>query len=130
MNRRVALVVVLALSIGTSARAQPADRCTREILKVQGTPLTVSYCVTRVAAAAAGHDLPVDVAESFSTPHGSWSQQTTLRFIAGEEASRVIEDLPLSRVGLAGTLHMTLLLHRGSVRVDSAMLTPGAVSIK
>jgi hypothetical protein len=130
MDSRIALVAVLALSIGTSAQAQSAGRCTRETLSVRGTPLTVSYCVTRVADAAPGRDLPVEVAENFSTPRGAWSQQTTLRFIAGEEASRVIEDLPLSRVGLAGVLHMTLLLRGGSVHVDSAMLTPGAVSIK
>jgi hypothetical protein len=130
MDRRIALVAVLALSIGTSAPAQPAERCTRETLSVRGTPLTVSYCVTRMGAASPGRDLPVEVAESFSTPHGSMDQRTTLRFIAGEESSRVIEDLPLEHLGLAGTLHMTLLLRGGAVHVDSAMLTPGAVTVK
>jgi hypothetical protein len=130
MDRRIALAAILALSIGTSAQAQPAGRCSRETLNVRGTPLAVSYCVTRVGDAAPGRDLPVEVAESFSTAHGSWSRQATLRFISGEEASRVIEDFSLGRVGLTGMLHMTLVLRGGSIRVDSAMLTPGAVSIK
>jgi hypothetical protein len=130
MERRIALAAILALSVGTSAQAQSGGRCTRETLSVHGTPVTVAYCVTRVGQAAPGRDLPVEVAESFSTPRGSWSQQSTLRFISGEEPSRVIEDVPLGRLGLTGTLHMTLLLRGGVVRVDSAMLTPGAVTVK
>jgi hypothetical protein len=54
----------------------------------------------------------------------------TLQFISGEEASRVIQDVPLDKVGLQGTLHLTLVLRGGAVRVDSAMLTPGAITIK
>jgi hypothetical protein len=70
------------------------------------------------------------VAETFSTARGSFTQEVTLRFIAGEEASRVIEDVGLERLGLQGTLHMTLLLRSGAVHVESAMLTPGAITIK
>ena len=124
------LATALALSVPIAAAAQPAGRCTRETLQVRGTPLTASYCVQGAASAAPGRDLPVHVIQTYSTPHGSWSEDTTLNFIAGEEWSRVIQDLPLDRVGLQGTLHLTLVLHGGTVRVDSAMLTPGAISIK
>jgi hypothetical protein len=124
------LATALAFSLGTSAQAQPAGRCTRETLNVQGTPLTAVYCVVGSGAAAPGRDLPVRVNESYSTPHASWTQEVTLQFISGEESSRVIHDLPLDKVGLQGTLHLTLLLRGGSIHVDSAMLTPGAVTIK
>jgi hypothetical protein len=77
-----------------------------------------------------GRDLPVQVLETFSTPRGAFSQQATLRFIAGEPASRVIEDVDLGRLGLQGTLHLTLLLRSGAVAVEGAMLTPGAITIK
>lgn len=135
MKHPIAPAAALALSLGAavlapSAQAQPAGRCTRETLSVHGTPLTVSYCVTQMGQSTPGRDLPVRLSETYSTPRGSYTQEATLRFIAGEESSRVIEDLPLERVGLQGTLHLTLLLRGGVVRVDSAMLTPGAVTIK
>lgn len=130
MDRHIVLTAALALSLGAAAQAQPAGHCTREVLNVRGTPLTVSYCVTGSAQAAPGHDLPVRVSQSYTTPRGAYTDESTLNFIAGEESSRVIQDLPLDKVGLQGTLHLTLLLHGGLVRVDSAMLTPGAVTIK
>ncbi len=130
MERRTVLATALALSLGTSASAQPAGRCTHETLVVRGTPLTAAYCVSQLGTAPPGRDLPVQVAETFSTAKSSFNQQVTLRFIAGEESSRVIEDVGLERLGLQGTLHLTLLLHAGSVHVESAMLTPGAITIK
>lgn len=125
---RASLVVFLALCAAGTASAQ-GGRCTRETLAVRGTPLTVSYCVASQPAAS-GQDLPVRVSESYSTPRGSFSQQNTLQFIAGESASRVIEDVALGRLGLEGTLHLTLVYHGGLVRVESALLTPGAITIK
>lgn len=137
MNRRIVLATALALSLpvvvfslAQRAGAQPESRCTRETLNVRGTPLTASYCVEGMGSAAPGRDLPVRVSQSYSTAHGSWSEDTTLSFIAGEDSSRVIQDLALDHVGLQGTLHLTLLLHGGTVRIDSAMLTPGAITIK
>lgn len=124
------LATALALSLGTGAQAQSAGRCTRETLNVRGTPLTASYCIVGTGTASPGRDLPVRVSETYSTAHGLWTQDVTLRFIAGEESSRVIEDLPLDKVGLQGTLHLTLLLRGGVVHVEGAMLTPGAVTIK
>jgi hypothetical protein len=119
----------LVLMTAASASAQPAGRCTRETLEVRGVPVSVGYCVAAVGPAS-GHELPVRVQENYSSPHGALSQETTLRFIAGETSSRVIEDLPLERLGLSGTLHMTLLLRGGLVRVDAAMLSPGAITVK
>lgn len=127
---RTALTALLSLALGSSAFAQSPDPCTRETLTVQRTPVTVSYCVQAIPAAPAGADLPVPVLASYSTRGGSFSERRVLRFIAGEADSRVMEDVSLQRLGLTGTLHLTLLLHRGSVAVESALLTPGAVTIK
>lgn len=129
LNARVFLALCLALSAGGTAWAQGA-RCTRETLAVKGVPLTVGYCVAAAPAATAGHDLPVQVTENYSTSRGSFAQQSTLQFIAGETVSRVIEDVALARLGLEGTLHLTLVYHGGLVRVESALLTPGAITIK
>jgi hypothetical protein len=137
MDRRIILAAALALgvpalilSLSKSAQAQTSGRCTHETLTVRGIPLSVSYCITGSATAQPGHDLPIHVAESYSTAHGTVNQSATLRFIAGEDSSRVMEDLPLGRLGLQGTLHLTLLLRGGEIRVDSAMLTPGAITVK
>ena len=70
------------------------------------------------------------VSESYSTSRGAFTQQSTLQFISGESASRVIEDIALARLGLEGTLHLTLVYHGGLVRVESALLTPGAITSK
>ena len=126
---RTFLALLLALFAGGGAHAQ-GNRCTRETLPVKGTALTVSYCVAAENSAAAGHDLPVQVTESYSTGRGSFTQQNTLQFISGETASRVIEDVALNRVGLEGTLHLTLVYRGGLVKVESALLTPGAITIK
>ena len=130
MERRTVLATALVLSLGIPASAQPAGRCTHETLRVRGTPVTASYCVAGMPLARPGQDLPVRVHETFSTPRASFAQEATLRFIAGEQASRVIEDVDLTRLGLAGTLHLTLLLHADAVHVEGAMLTPGAITIK
>lgn len=124
-----ALALLLAASAAGAASAQ-GSRCTRETLGVNGTPLTVSYCIAGEKPVGAGGDLPIRVNESYGTPRGSFSQQNTLQFIAGEAASRVIEDVALTRVGLEGTLHLTLVYRGGLVRVESALLTPGAITIK
>jgi hypothetical protein len=128
--RRAAAVAIFALALPAYANAQPAARCTRETLNVQGTAVTAAYCVAGVGAVTPAHDVPVRVTETYSSPRGSYSGDAVLRFIAGEPDSRVIHDVPLARLGLTGTLHLTLLWRAGLVRVDSAMLTPGAITIK
>lgn len=124
------LTTALAISLGGQATAQAAGRCTQETLRVRGVPVSTSYCVTALGKAAPGHELPVRVAETYRAPGGELTQEATLQFIAGEGSSRVIQDVGLARLGLSGTLHLTLLLRDGLIHIDSAMLTPGAVTIK
>lgn len=128
--QRLIVATLLLLSTGSVATAQPAGRCTRETLAIRGTPVTATYCVTGSTQGPPGREVPVAVNESFSSPHGSFSQGATLQFIAGDEPSRVIEDVALDRLGLAGTLHLTLVLRGGLIRVESAILTPGAITVK
>ncbi len=128
--RSIALATTLALSLAGAAHAQPAPRCTHETLAVQGQSVVATYCVTSAGHPIAGQELRVAVTETFRSPHGQISQPATLAFIGGEANSRVLEDLPLERLGASGTLHLTLTLHAGFVRIESAMLTPGAITIK
>lgn len=129
MRNAAALGFILLAGAGSPAAAQ-SNHCSRETLTVTGTPLSVTYCVTGTATAAAGHELPVHVSEAYSARGGAFSQAAVLQFIAGEPASRVIEDVPLDRLGLRGTLHLTLVYRAGFVRLESALLTPGAITLK
>ncbi|GAC1651585.1 MAG: hypothetical protein NVS9B12_00010 [Vulcanimicrobiaceae bacterium] len=116
------------MALGAAAGAQDG-RCTSEVLKIKGTPLTVSFCVLGVQPGA-GREGSVLVREAFKSERGAFSQVSPLAFIAGDDPSRVIEDVSLSSVGLSGTLHLTLVMHGGAVHVEAALLTPGAITIK
>ena len=128
--RRTFFALTLALGLTGAAGAQPASRCTHDTLVIGGQPVKAAYCVISSAHAPAGHELRLNVMETYAAPHGTISGPVTLAFIAGEATSRVIEDLPLEPLGIRGTLHLTLGLRGGLVGIESAILTPGAVTIK
>ncbi|MBC5815175.1 MAG: hypothetical protein GIW97_01405 [Candidatus Eremiobacteraeota bacterium] len=123
--KQIALAGFLILLLGARAGAQDG-RCTREVLTIKGTPVTVSYCVLHPET---GREATT-VSESFSSPKGSFTQTSPLAFIPGDDPSRVIEDVSLSQLGLSGTLHLTLVMHAGAVHIEAAILTPGAITIK
>jgi hypothetical protein len=121
----LALAATLALPVPAGAQ----DHCTRETLTVRGTPVTIGYCITG-GAVVNGPEVALPVAETYSAPGGSFSRSTTMRFIAGDGPSRLLENADLSRIGMTGTLHLTLVYSAGSVHIENALLTPGAVTIK
>ena len=118
-----------ALLLPAAADAQ-GGHCTRDSLTVGGTPIGIVYCVTEMGRVAPGSELPVTVEETYTTARGTVRQTKAFRFIAQEPSSRVIDDLALAPLGLHGVLHLTLVLHGGAVALESAMLTPGAVTIR
>jgi hypothetical protein len=121
------LALVLA-AVPVTAAAQ--GQCSRETLKVPGAPVTVSYCVVGTVAPGAGDELLVPISESYAAPGGSYQDTATLHFLAGEPASRQMASVDMTRLGSTGTLHLTLVYHGGQVRVESAILTPGAITVK
>lgn len=127
MNRFAALVCALAL-LPVAASAQSG--CSKETLPVRGTPVTIGFCVTGTPSRAVGSELLVPVAASYSAAGGSFGQNVVLRFIEAEGPSRVIQDVDLAKLGAQGTLHLTLVYKGGTVSIESALLTPGAITIK
>jgi hypothetical protein len=122
-----ALVVAAALPVAAGAQ----QHCSQETLTVRGTPVTIGYCITSALRTGAGEEIRVPVQASYSAPGGSFGRPEELRFIAGEGASRVVENLSLTPLGLPGQmLHLTLLYSGGTVRIEGALLTPGALTIK
>ena len=128
--RTIALCLLAWTALLVPAGAQPQSRCTRETLNVTGVPVTVGYCVLAAARSANGRETTVSVQESFSSPRGSFGQTTPLSFLTGNDPSRVIEDVSLARLGLAGTLHLTLIMRAERVLIEAALLTPGAIIVK
>lgn len=132
MAGRVArsIAVLLALVAGWPLRGAAAPPgCTQETLPVRGTPVTVVYCVV-APPRYEGDELIVPVASSYAAPGGTFGRQRELRFVGGEGASRVLENVQLARLGMPGVLHLTLVFAYGEVRVEGALLTPGAITIK
>lgn len=120
----VAALLVAALPV--SAPAQ--NHCSRETLTVRGTAVTITYCPS--APVGTSPEVTVPVTESYSSSGGQFTRTTKLQFITGEGPSRVLENVNLAELGLTGTLHLTLVYAGGEVRVENAMLTPGAIIIK
>jgi hypothetical protein len=133
MMRSPAITPALALSIAlaalTAARADAAQ-CTVEVLTVQGTPVTISYCITGAPRSTGTAEMLVPVVATYSAPGRSLRRANELHFLAGEGVSRVLESLDLSQLGLRGTHHLTLAYIQGLVHVEGALLTPGAITIK
>jgi len=131
MHSRFGVVAAMLLATAVPATAGAQDHCSQETLDVRGTPVTVAYCVIGPARAAPGGEIGIPVQASYGSPGGSFGRREELLFISGEGSSRVVENLALGPLGLAGqTLHLTLVYAAGAVRVDGALLTPGAITIK
>jgi hypothetical protein len=126
--RKIALPLALVAALtAVPAAAQP--RCTQEVLAVGGTPVTLVYCVAGLVRSE-GDEVLVPVSASYSSPGGAFSATRELHFVGGEGSSRILESLELTRVGLTGILHLTLVYAGGMVRVEGALLTPGGITIK
>ena len=124
-----AVLVAAAAALPVAASAQ--QRCSQETLSVRGTPVTIGYCIAAAPKTGAGEEILIPVQASYAAPGGSFGRAEDLRFIAGEGSSRVVENLRLGPLGLgAQTLHLTLVYSGGVVRIEGALLTPGAITVK
>jgi hypothetical protein len=127
MTRALPVFIILA---ATTAFGRAAAPCTQEVLRVEGAPVTITYCISAAPRANGTDEVIVPVNATYAAPGGTLRRATELHFVAGEEISRVLESLDLTKVGLTGTLHLTLAYSRGLVRVEGALLTPGAITVK
>jgi len=54
----------------------------------------------------------------------------SLRFPALAPTPRAVEDIDLSPLGIAKTLHLTLMPHGNDVEIEHALLLPGPTLIR
>jgi hypothetical protein len=131
MDYRYGAVAALALAATLPFPASAQQRCSQETLSVRGSPITIGYCISAPPRTGAGEEIGIPVEAAYSAPGGSYAKSEELRFISGESASRVVENLSLAPLGMPGqTLHLTLVYAGGLVRIEGALLTPGAITIK
>ena len=121
---RSAVALGLAAGLGLPASAQ-GERCSRDALTVDGTPVAARFCVPADAGAA-----NVSVTETFTALGKTVTKTTPLAVVAGALTSRTIDDLDLGPLGLKRTLHMTLAYRAGAVELEHALALPGAIPIK
>jgi hypothetical protein len=130
MKRMPAALAALA-AMAAPLLAGAATPCTQETLTVQGTPVTIGYCIAGRPRPTGAQELIVPVAATYAARGGTtFARSEDLHFLAGEGISRVIEHLDLAKLGLTGTLHLTLAYAHGVVRIEGALLTPGAITVK
>ena len=127
MVRAFAIAVVFA---ACTLRAVASPQCTQETLSVEGHPLTIGYCIAGPLRSNGAEEIVVPVTATYAAAGATTSRTIDLHFVAGEGVSRVLQSLDLTTLGMTGTLHLTLAYSRGLVRVEGALLTPGAITIK
>jgi len=127
MRRFVALAAFLAAGIvpAYAQPGQPASRCTHDAFPVGGQSVTVTVC-----AGAPDGGRTVAVAETFKTATASFNHSGSIAVLPGAAASRGVEDVALTPLGLAYTLHLTLAYRDATVSVEHALLLPGAIPLK
>jgi hypothetical protein len=114
------------------APAPAVQPCSRDTFSIDGRAVNVSLCADDAAAHRSpdGHRIIVTIAESFAAAAASFQRSVTLDFLAGAELSRTIDDVPLDKLGIDRTLHLTIGYRPGTVRLEHALLVPGAIALK
>jgi hypothetical protein len=123
------LLLAAGLLLGAAAGPAAQNQCSREVLHVRGTPVNVTLCIT-AAPAISGSVVSIQLSSTYAAGGSSFTQASNVRFISGEGPARALDSVDLRQVGVAGTLHMTLLYANSQVTVEHAILTPGAVTVK
>jgi hypothetical protein len=119
----------LAAALLGAAQGSPVSYgCSSDTFTVDGTALGVGICA-RPQAAPAGSPL---VFTETLTVKGQPPLVRDLKVdtVAGEPSPHVIDDVPLAKLGIAKTLHIALSYRAGAVRLEHALLVPGAISLK
>ena len=135
MNARpfgcVLALALAPLAAGAAPPGAPAG-CSSDAFTVDAAPLAVQIRLAPVALATAAPGKPSSVAldETFSSRGTAFSRRISLEFFSGGDYSRSIDDVPLERFGIARTLHLTIGYKPGSVRLEHALLVPGAIPLK
>lgn len=120
-------LAALALPVAAAPVSGAATACSSDTFSVDGAPLVVEVCAPAGPAVAG----KVTLTERFTVK----GQPPLVRLLIVDvlpkaESSRSIDDVALAQLGIAGTLHVTVVYRTGSARLEHALLIPGAVGLK
>jgi hypothetical protein len=118
-----------AFAVSLSAGAQD-QVCYKQALVVDATPVNTQLCAPTDVVGQDGV-IHVPVSETLSTKTASFQRTVDLEFLAGNEVSRSIDDVPLARLGFGKeALHLTIARTPQSIVLEHALLLPGAIPLK
>jgi hypothetical protein len=115
---------VAFLAAAGTVLAQGGDRCSSDMLTVDGEALNVTFCI---AGAPAQH---VAVEETFARGSQTFSRPLAIDVVNGATVTRAIDDVPLTALGSNKQLHLTIAYQGGMATLEHALLLPGAVVLK
>jgi len=121
---RFAVALGLVAGLGLPASGE-AERCTHDTLGIDGAAVVARFCIPAEAAAPS-----VNVTETFTAKGKTLAKTTPLAIVTGALTSRTIDDIDLSSIGIARSLHMTLAYRAGAVHLEHALALPGATPVK
>jgi hypothetical protein len=132
------LVLSAALAAAPASPAAQGETCSDDAFTIDGHAVSVRICGPAEPpkapdgpkAADKGKRAAVTLRETVSSGSNRFERTTTVDSIAGSESARTIDDIPLDKIGIAKTLHVTIGYKPGSVRLEHALLVPGAVPLK
>ncbi len=127
-NARGAFATCALALASVAPPAFAASGCSSDAFTVMGTPLTIEICTPASRPGGRGQI----VATETLTARGKAPvvRKVALDVVSPDEASHTIDDAPLQPLGIAGTLHMTIGYKGGGVRLEHALLVPGAIALK
>jgi hypothetical protein len=122
---------------GALAAASPvpalrgAESCSNDSFAIDGKTVSVQVCAPSDAPVPEkGKRATVPLRETVSGAGASFVHETALTYHPGSEPSRTIDDVPLDKLGMAKSLHLTIGYRPGSVTLEHVLLVPGAVPLK
>jgi hypothetical protein len=129
------LVLSAALAATPSApAAAPAgvvEVCSNDAFTVDGHALAIQLCAPSAAPRAEkGKRTMLIVRETLSSGGVTFVHSATFAYTEGSEMSRTLDDVPLDRLGIPKTVHLTIGYTPGSVKLEHVLLVPGAVPLK
>ncbi len=121
-------VAFAALSVASVSAARAAGPCSNDSFAVDGSQLRVEVCDR---AAAAPHGTGGTLVETLSVKdRPPVVHAVPYDRLPNETTTRTIDDVPLQALGIARTLHLTVAIRDRSVRLEHALLVPGAIDLR
>ena len=123
LARSLAGTTVAFLAAGASALAQ-TENCTHDTLAIDGVPTAATFCVSGAPAPR------VTVTETFVRGTAHLTRPLTIDVVNGASVTRAVDDVPLTDLGSAKQLHLTIAYRSGEAVLEHALLLPGALVLK